>query len=126
MMNRPLSINLCEKQCQIAEDLMKEVIILSLGKRNVRSCRKTNDGWSYKYSLVQKRLAQRISRPQDFEAIRQQCLDNGELFTDPEFPPDGQSIFYSKGTVNTKHIPHHQHTPIYFGFSFRLLRKQNK
>ena len=97
----------------------------SLGKRNVRYCKKTNDGWSYKYSLVQKRLAQRISRPQDFEAIRQQCLDNGELFTDPEFPPDGQSIFYSKGTVNTKHIPHHQHTPIYFVF-FSLVTKQNQ
>ena len=124
-MNRPLNINLCEKQCQIAEDLVKEVIILSLGKRNVRYCKKTNDGWSYKYSLVQKRLAQRISRPQDFEAIRQQCLDNGELFTDPEFPPDGQSIFYSKGTVNTKHIPHHQHTPIYFVF-FSLVIKQNQ
>ena len=33
---------------------------------------------------------------QNFEEIRQECLDNGELFTDPEFPPDDQSLFYSK------------------------------
>merc|ERR1719495_1440621 len=33
---------------------------------------------------------------QDFEALRQQCLDSGELFTDPEFPPDAQSLFYTK------------------------------
>jgi calpain len=33
---------------------------------------------------------------QNFAEIRQQCLDNGELFTDPEFPPDDQTLFFSK------------------------------
>jgi calpain len=35
---------------------------------------------------------------QDFEALRQGCLDNGELFTDPEFPPDDQSLYFSQET----------------------------
>ena len=39
---------------------------------------------------------------QDFEALRQQCLESGELFTDPEFPPDAQSLFYTKGTQFTQ------------------------
>jgi len=33
---------------------------------------------------------------QDFDEIKAQCLDSGELFTDPEFPPDGDSIYFSK------------------------------
>ena len=33
---------------------------------------------------------------QDFEELRASCLDAGELFTDPEFPPDDQSLFFSK------------------------------
>ena len=33
---------------------------------------------------------------QNFEELRQQCLDNGELFTDPEFPPDDQSLYFSQ------------------------------
>ncbi len=32
---------------------------------------------------------------QDFEKLRQECLDRGELFTDPEFPPDDQSLYFS-------------------------------
>jgi len=35
---------------------------------------------------------------QDFEALRQGCIDNGELFTDPEFPPDDQSLYFSQET----------------------------
>ena len=33
---------------------------------------------------------------QDFESLRQEALENGELFTDPEFPPDDQSLYYSE------------------------------
>lgn len=33
---------------------------------------------------------------QNFEEIRQACLDNGELFTDPEFPPDDASLYFSE------------------------------
>ncbi len=33
---------------------------------------------------------------QNFQELRQSCLDNGELFTDPEFPPDDQSLYYSE------------------------------
>ena len=33
---------------------------------------------------------------QNFEALRQECLDNGDLFTDPEFPPDDQTLYYSQ------------------------------
>ena len=33
---------------------------------------------------------------QDFEELRSACLESGELFTDPEFPPDDQSLFFSK------------------------------
>jgi len=33
---------------------------------------------------------------QDFEELRNACLESGELFTDPEFPPDDQSLFFSK------------------------------
>ena len=33
---------------------------------------------------------------QNFEALRQECLDNGDLFTDPEFPPDDQSLYFSQ------------------------------
>lgn len=33
---------------------------------------------------------------QKFEEIRAECLDSGELWTDPEFPPDEASIFFSK------------------------------
>lgn len=33
---------------------------------------------------------------QNFEELRQASLDNGELFTDPEFPPDDQSLYYSQ------------------------------
>ena len=35
---------------------------------------------------------------QDFEALRQGCIDNGDLFTDPEFPPDDQSLYFSQET----------------------------
>ena len=35
---------------------------------------------------------------QNFEELRQGCLDNGELFTDPEFPPDDQSLYFSQET----------------------------
>jgi len=33
---------------------------------------------------------------QDFEQIRENCLSSGELFVDEEFPPDPDSIFFSK------------------------------
>uniref|UniRef100_A0A182P1C9 Calpain n=1 Tax=Anopheles epiroticus TaxID=199890 RepID=A0A182P1C9_9DIPT len=33
---------------------------------------------------------------QDFYQIRQQCLDNGTLFEDPEFPATASSLMYSK------------------------------
>ena len=33
---------------------------------------------------------------QNFEEIRQSCLDAGELFTDPEFPPDDDSLYFSQ------------------------------
>jgi len=33
---------------------------------------------------------------QNFEEIRQECLDSGSLWEDPEFPADDESIFYSK------------------------------
>ncbi|EAU75819.2 AGAP012068-PA, partial [Anopheles gambiae str. PEST] len=33
---------------------------------------------------------------QDFYQIRQQCLDNGTLFEDPEFPASASSLMYSK------------------------------
>ncbi len=33
---------------------------------------------------------------QDFFELRQSCLDNGELFTDPEFPPDDLSLYFSQ------------------------------
>jgi len=33
---------------------------------------------------------------QNFEEIRQECLDTGTLWEDPEFPADDDSIFYSK------------------------------
>jgi len=33
---------------------------------------------------------------QNFEEIRQECLDSGTLWEDPEFPADDESIFYSK------------------------------
>ena len=34
--------------------------------------------------------------PQDFEAIRRQCLAEGTLFEDPYFPADDSSLFYSQ------------------------------
>ena len=33
---------------------------------------------------------------QDFQLIKAECFETGELFTDPEFPPDDATIFYSK------------------------------
>ena len=33
---------------------------------------------------------------QDFEELRAAALESGELFEDPEFPPDDQSLFFSK------------------------------
>jgi len=33
---------------------------------------------------------------QDFEQLRADCLEAETLFQDPEFPPDGDSIFFSK------------------------------
>ena len=33
---------------------------------------------------------------QDFETLKTASLESGELFTDPEFPPDDQSLFFSK------------------------------
>ncbi len=33
---------------------------------------------------------------QDFDALRADCLSRGELFTDPEFPPDDRSLYYSQ------------------------------
>jgi len=30
---------------------------------------------------------------QSFEDLRAQCLDEGVLFTDPEFPPSNQSLY---------------------------------
>jgi len=33
---------------------------------------------------------------QNFEEIRAQCLESGELWEDPEFPADGNSVFFSK------------------------------
>lgn len=33
---------------------------------------------------------------QNFEELREAALDAGELFTDPEFPPDDESLYFSK------------------------------
>ena len=33
---------------------------------------------------------------QDFYELRASCLEAGELFTDPEFPPDDQSLYFSQ------------------------------
>ena len=33
---------------------------------------------------------------QDFDELKAGCLDSGELFTDPEFPADNDSIYFSK------------------------------
>ena len=33
---------------------------------------------------------------QDFDELKASCLDSGELFTDPEFPADDDSIYFSK------------------------------
>lgn len=32
---------------------------------------------------------------QDFNRLRQECLDNKQLFEDPDFPCDDSSLFYS-------------------------------
>ncbi|KAL1123741.1 hypothetical protein AAG570_001514 [Ranatra chinensis] len=41
-------------------------------------------------------LRPRSESIQDFEKLRSQCLANGTLFEDPEFPPIDSSIFYSR------------------------------
>ena len=33
---------------------------------------------------------------QDFYELRASCLESGELFVDPEFPPDDQSLYFSQ------------------------------
>ena len=33
---------------------------------------------------------------QDFYAIREELLESGEQFVDPEFPPDDQSLYFSQ------------------------------
>jgi len=33
---------------------------------------------------------------QDYEKIRSKCLENGELFEDPEFPAEDPSVFFSR------------------------------
>ena len=38
---------------------------------------------------------------QQFEQIRAECLEAGELWTDPEFPPDSATLFYSKVSSNS-------------------------
>ncbi len=38
---------------------------------------------------------------QNFEELRAACLEAGELFTDPEFPPDDQSLYFSQVGIRT-------------------------
>ena len=45
---------------------------------------------------------------QDFDEIKASCLDSGELFTDPEFPADNDSIYFSKVLSNIN-FEEHQH-----------------
>ena len=33
---------------------------------------------------------------QKYSSIKKECLKKGQLFTDPEFPPNAKSLFYSK------------------------------
>ncbi len=33
---------------------------------------------------------------QKYSSIKKNCLKKGELFTDPEFPPNAKSLFFSK------------------------------
>ena len=45
---------------------------------------------------------------QDFDEIKASCLGSGELFTDPEFPADNDSIYLSKVLSNIN-FEGHQH-----------------
>ena len=40
---------------------------------------------------------------QNFQEIRASCLEAGELWTDPEFPPDDGSLFFSERQVRLVH-----------------------
>lgn len=33
---------------------------------------------------------------QDFQELKAKCLENGELFSDPEFPPEDSSLYFSQ------------------------------
>ena len=33
---------------------------------------------------------------QKFSSLKKDCLKKGELFKDPEFPPNNKSLFFSK------------------------------
>lgn len=60
---------------------------------------------------------------QDFEALRAACLEAGELFTDPEFPPDDQSLYFSQ-VRKKKQVEQNLIRNIYFllfSFPFFLL-----
>jgi calpain len=45
---------------------------------------------------------------QDFSDLRAAALDSGQLFQDPEFPPDGDSIFFSKSAYGLEWMRPHE------------------
>ena len=36
---------------------------------------------------------------QDFSKLKSECKSKGNLFYDPEFPPEDKSLFYSSGKL---------------------------
>jgi len=65
--------------------------LLSGGGRTRRERIISGDGDNNDPSVTEGKLCN-----QDFYELRQQCLDAGELFVDPEFPPDDQSLYFSQ------------------------------
>ena len=46
--------------------------------------------------MASKEMFMAAYKGQKYNSLKKDCLKKGELFTDPEFPPNAKSLFYSK------------------------------
>nr|CAH7752574.1 unnamed protein product [Callosobruchus chinensis] len=94
------SVQLCKKpKSESNKDSLQSVKGTRISGRSTQDINKKSDLFLLKLTKFGERgsgYRVKSGEPQDFYKLRDQCLDRGNLFEDPEFPATDSSLFFSR------------------------------
>ncbi|XP_071050221.1 calpain-A-like isoform X2 [Onthophagus taurus] len=74
----------------------KSSLEIQLSEDTNKTCKSVGSIKHKIYKFGERGSGFKRDEPQDFYSLRDECLDNGTLFEDPDFPPTDSSLFYSR------------------------------